>query len=204
MDEGPALGRIPILAKASGFTPGFNVRTLFVMQTPSQLREIYGEHGSRTLLKTLAGRIYFAPKDIEEAEELSRELGTTTVKVKSWSRPAFFSATGRRQETVTVSEQRRPLMLAQEVRDMGPEKELIFMDGIRPILARKIKYYEVPWLAERVMPPPAVRAISATTCTHSSSARSPPAGACLPVGRRSRAPAASTARPWSAAVPDSA
>jgi type IV secretion system protein VirD4 len=159
MDEGPALGRIPIIAEASGFTPGFNIRTLFVMQTPSQLREVYGEHGSRTLLKTLASRIYFAPKDIEEAEELSRELGTITVNVKSHSRPTLFSAESHRHHTVNTSEQRRALMLAQEVRDMGPDKELIFMEGIRPILARKIRYYEVPWLAERVMVPPEVCAI---------------------------------------------
>ncbi|MBM0108874.1 type IV secretory system conjugative DNA transfer family protein [Steroidobacter sp. S1-65] len=159
MDEGPALGRIPIIAEASAFTPGFNIRTLFVMQTPSQLREVYGEHGSRTLLKTLAGRIYFAPKDMEEAEELSRELGTTTVKVKSHSRPAFFSGGMRGHHNVSISEQRRALMLPQEVCEMGPEKALIFMEGIRPILARKIRYYEVPWLAQRVMPPPEVPAI---------------------------------------------
>lgn len=160
MDEGPALGRIPILAEASGFTPGFNIRTLLVMQTPSQLREVYGEHGSRTLLKTLASRIYFAPKDIEEAEEISRELGTTTVKVKTHSKPAPFSGGARRHHNVSVSEQRRSLMLAQEVRDMGPDKALIFMDGIRPILARKLRYYEVPWLARRVMAPPEVPAIA--------------------------------------------
>jgi type IV secretion system protein VirD4 len=159
MDEGPALGRIPIIAEASGFTPGFNIRTLFVMQTPSQLREVYGEHGSRTLLKTLASRIVFAPKDIEEAEEISRELGNTTVKVKTHSQPTFFSASARRQHSVSVSEQRRPLMLPQEVRDMGSKKEIIFMEDIRPILARKIRYYKVPWLAARVMPPPAVPAI---------------------------------------------
>jgi type IV secretion system protein VirD4 len=159
MDEGPALGRIPIIAEASGFTPGYNIRTLFVMQTPSQLREVYGEHGSRTLLKTLASRIYFAPKDIDDAEELSRELGTTTVKVQSHSKPAFFSIEGRRHHNVSTSEQRRPLMLAQEVRDMGAEKAIIFLDGTRPILARKIRYYDVPWLARRVMTPPDVPAI---------------------------------------------
>lgn len=159
MDEGPALGRIPIIAEASGFTPGFNIRTLFVMQTPSQLREVYGEHGSRTLLKTLASRIYFAPKDIEEAEELSRELGSTTVKVRSRSKPAWFSSEARRHHTVSTSEQRRALMLAQEVRDLGSQRELIFTEGIRPILARKIRYYEIPWLARRVMAPPAVPAI---------------------------------------------
>jgi type IV secretion system protein VirD4 len=56
-------------------------------------------------------------------------------------------------------------MLAQEVRDMGSHKEIIFMDGIRPILARKIRYYEVPWLAARVLPPPEVPAIEPIVCS---------------------------------------
>ncbi|MFC4311688.1 type IV secretory system conjugative DNA transfer family protein [Steroidobacter flavus] len=168
LDEGPALGRIPILAEASGFTPGFNIRTLFVMQTPSQLREVYGEHGSRTLLKTLSSRIYFAPKDIEEAEEISRELGTTTVRVTSHSKPAGFAWQRHRAQSINVSEQRRALMLPQEVRDVGPDRALIFMDGVPPILARKLRYYAVPWLAKRVMPPPHVPAIEPIVSTPAS------------------------------------
>lgn len=161
LDEFPALGRIPIIAEASGFLPGYNVRTLMVMQTPSQLREVYGEHASRTLLKTLASRVYFAPKDIEEAEELSKELGTTTVKVKTLSRPVHALGDGgtRRGRSVSVSEQKRPLMLPQEVRDMGIRKELIFMEGVRPILAKKIRYYEIPWMRKRILPPPSVPAV---------------------------------------------
>ena len=89
LDEFPAIGRIPILAEASGFLPGYNVRTLLIMQTPAQLRQVYGEDGSRTLLKTLAGRIYFQPKDMDDAEEISRELGFTTVKVKTHSKPVW-------------------------------------------------------------------------------------------------------------------
>ena len=42
---------------------------------------------------------------------------------------------------------------------MGSDKALIFMEGIRPILAKKIRYYEVPWLAQRILPPPDVPAI---------------------------------------------
>ena len=88
LDEFPALGRIPILTKASGFLPGYNVRMLLIMQALSQLREVYGENGAKTLLKTLAARIFFAPKDMEDAEEISRELGNTTVKASG--RPSCY------------------------------------------------------------------------------------------------------------------
>jgi type IV secretion system protein VirD4 len=161
LDEFPALGRIPIIAEASGFLPGYNVRTLMVMQTPAQLREIYGENGAKVLLKTLAGRIYFAPKDMDEAEEISRELGFTTVKVRTLSKPVFdFAASrGRRSRSVNVSEQKRPLMLPQEVRDLGTRREIVFVEGVPPILCRKIRYYQLPVLRRRVLPPPEVPAI---------------------------------------------
>ncbi len=161
LDEFPAIGRIPILAEASGFLPGYNVRTLLIMQTPAQLRQVYGEDGSRTLLKTLAGRIYFQPKDMDDAEEISRELGFTTVKVKTHSKPVWGLSNGKtgRQRSVSVSEQKRPLMLPQEVRSLGKAREIVFTEDTPPILCRKIRYYRVPALRNRIRKPPAVPAI---------------------------------------------
>jgi type IV secretion system protein VirD4 len=161
LDEFPAIGRIPILAQASGFLPGYNVRTLLIMQTPAQLRQVYGEDGSRTLLKTLAGRIYFQPKDMDDAEEISRELGFTTVKVKTHSKPIWELSNGKtgRHRSVSVSEQKRPLMLPQEVRSLGKTKEIVFTEDTPPILCRKIRYYKVPALRNRIRKPPAVPAI---------------------------------------------
>src|ERR1700722_16937029 len=42
LDEFTALGRIPIIAEAISYLPGYNVRVVLVIQTPAQLREIYG------------------------------------------------------------------------------------------------------------------------------------------------------------------
>jgi type IV secretion system protein VirD4 len=161
LDEFPAIGRIPILAEASGFLPGYNVRTLLIMQTPAQLRQVYGEDGARTLLKTLAGRIYFHPKDMDDAEEISRELGFTTVKVKTHAKPVWDLSNGKtgRHRSVSVSEQKRPLMLPQEVRSLGKTKEIVFTEDTPPILCRKIRYYRVPALRNRIRKPPAVPVI---------------------------------------------
>jgi type IV secretion system protein VirD4 len=162
LDEFPAIGRIPILAEASGFLPGYNVRTLLIMQTPAQLRQVYGEDGSRTLLKTLAGRIYFQPKDMDDAEEISRELGFTTVKVKTRSKPVWELSNGKtgRHASVSVSEQRRALMLPQEIRSLGKSREIVFTEDAPPILCRKIRYYRVAALRNRIRKPPAVPAIA--------------------------------------------
>lgn len=158
LDEFPALHRVPIIAEASGFLPGYNVRTLMIMQTPAQLRSVYGEDGAKTLMKTLAARVFFAPKDMDDAEEISRELGNTTVRVKSYSRPQFdfIDTKSRARRSVNISEQRRPLLLPQEVRDLGPHREIILTEGLRPILCHKIRYYLVPGLLSRIRPPPEV------------------------------------------------
>ena len=162
LDEFPALGRIPIIAEASGFLPGYNVRTLMIMQTPAQLRQVYGDDGVRTLLKTLAARIFFAPKDMDDAEEISRELGMTTVKVKTHSRPVWELSNGKgsRHRSVSISEQRRPLMLPQEVRGLGKQRAIVLTEDTAPILCRKIRYYRVPALRNRIRRPPVVPAVS--------------------------------------------
>jgi type IV secretion system protein VirD4 len=54
LDEFTALGRIPIIAESISYLPGYNVRVVLVIQTPAQLREVYGMNGAETMLKSLA------------------------------------------------------------------------------------------------------------------------------------------------------
>jgi type IV secretion system protein VirD4 len=157
LDEAAAIGRIPILAKSVAYLPGYNVRLILVLQALSQLREIYGPQNAETMMKSLAVRIVYAPKDVAEATEISNELGMTTVKVRTHSKPLldFSDAKGGRRRSVSISEQKRPLLLPQEVKELGEDREVIFCEGIRPILARKNRYYEDPFFRKRLFPPPA-------------------------------------------------
>jgi type IV secretion system protein VirD4 len=158
LDEFTALGRIPIIAESVSYLPGYNVRVLLVIQTPAQLREVYGANGAETMLKSLAARIVFAPKDISDAREISDELGNTTVKVKTHSRPMMdlSDSKGRRQRSVSVSEQRRALLLPQEVKALGGEQAIVFYEGLRPIRCRKIRYFEDPRFTRRLLRAPEV------------------------------------------------
>src|SRR6202008_111556 len=100
-----ALGRIPIIAKAISYLPGYNVRVVLIIQTPAQLREVYGIHNAETLLKSLAARIIFAPKDFSDAREISDELGFQTVPMRTVSKPlgATFDRRGARSTSQSVS-----------------------------------------------------------------------------------------------------
>jgi type IV secretion system protein VirD4 len=158
LDEFTALGKIPIIAEAISYLPGYNVRVLMVIQTPAQLREVYGSNGSETMLKSLAARIVFTPKDMADAREISEELGNTTVKVKSYSRPQMGFGDRKRQNTVNVSEQRRPLLLPQEIKALGKDQALIFYEGLPTIRCQKIRYYKDRRFTIRRHPPPTVAA----------------------------------------------
>jgi type IV secretion system protein VirD4 len=158
LDEGAALGRIPVLAEALSYLPGYNVRVVLVIHTPAQLREVYGANAAETMLKSLAARIVFAPKDYTDAREISDELGVTTVKARTTSRALFGAggSKGHRSPSISISEQRRALLLPQEVKALGNDQALIFYEGLWPIRCKKIRYFEDRRFVERLHPPPVV------------------------------------------------
>jgi type IV secretion system protein VirD4 len=155
LDEFTALGRIPIIAEAISYLPGYNVRVVLVIQTPAQLREVYGQNGAETMLKSLGARIVFAPKDFPDAREISDELGYTTVRVKSWSKPVMdWLSQSKRGRSVSISEQRRALLLPQEVKELDATEAIVFYEGLRPIRCRKIRYFEDARFRGRLCEPP--------------------------------------------------
>jgi type IV secretion system protein VirD4 len=152
LDEFPALGRIPVIANSTAFLPGYNVRVLLIVQSHSQLVEKYGPDGARSIRKMLAARIVYPPREFDDAEAISKELGTTTVRQKSTSRPMW----GTRSPTVSISEQPRRLLLPQEIKELGPGRMILFYEGLRPVLARRVTYWRDPVFARRELPPPEV------------------------------------------------
>ncbi|WP_230559078.1 type IV secretory system conjugative DNA transfer family protein [Variovorax paradoxus] len=154
LDEFPALGRIPVIADSTAFLPGYDVRTVIIVQSNSQLIEKYGIEGAKSIRKMLAARIVFPPKEYEDAEAISRELGTCTVRQKNVSRPMWGGA--GKEPTVSISEQPRRLLLPQEVKELGSDRMILFYEGLRPVLAHRILYFRDRFFAPRELPPPLV------------------------------------------------
>jgi type IV secretion system protein VirD4 len=160
LDEFTAIGRIPILCDVVGVLPGYNVRMVLVMQAQAQLEEVYGPTAAAIFNQALGVRVVFTPKEHAVAENVSRELGNTTVAVKAHSHGVLG---GGKAPSVTVSLQPRPLMLAQEVKEMDQDSEIILYENLRPIKARKVRYFEDPVFMSRVLPPPEVPTMSTDT-----------------------------------------
>ena len=138
MDEIAAIEFLPILDKGIGYIQGYGLRLLSICQSESQLRKDpprgYGREGARTLMSNHAARVLYTPNEPEDAEEYSKALGFETVKARTTSHNA-----GRRQ--YTESEQRRALMLEQELRMMPADEQIILVGGTRPIKCERIRYY---------------------------------------------------------------
>jgi type IV secretion system protein VirD4 len=153
LDEFARLGHAEVLAKAFAYVAGYGLRLLPVLQSPAQLRAEYGPDVAEEILANCAVEIAFAPKEPRLARELSERLGDTTVRSPARSRPAGLS---RGPRSVSESEQRRPLLLPQELVQMPPDNLIVLKAGLPPIRGRKLRYYAEPAFRRRVAPPPVV------------------------------------------------
>lgn len=139
MDEFTAIGKVSMIAKSVSYQAGYNMRLLTIIQNKSQLEDVYGKAGAQTLIANHAIRIAYAPSPSvqSDANEYSEMLGYLTVKSTSKS-------TGRGSSSQSTSDQRRALLMPQEVKDLGEKREIIFLDKCKPILCDKIRYFEDP------------------------------------------------------------
>lgn len=152
LDEFPALGNVNVLAKSVAFIAGYGIRLLTIIQSPAQLRAIYGTDAARNFMTNHAVEAVFAPKEQDVANELSERIGYDTVKARSRSGPKGLAM---RPMSETVSEHRRALMLPQELKLLPKSKAFILASGIPPVIADKIVYYEDKAFLRRLLPPPA-------------------------------------------------
>ncbi|UVT19657.1 MAG: type IV secretory system conjugative DNA transfer family protein [Nitrospira sp.] len=143
LDEFPAIGRVNILAKAVGFIAGYNLRLLPIIQSLSQLESVYGEKDARTFVTNHACQILFAPREQRDAQYYSQMLGTYTADAISTgtSRPLAWGNGKQASSSSTRSEQARPLLLPQEVKELGDQRAIINLMHTKPILCDKARFY---------------------------------------------------------------
>lgn len=152
LDEFPAIGRVNILTKAVGFMAGYNLRLLPIIQSLSQLESVYGERDARTFVTNHACQILFAPREQRDAQYYSQMLGTYTAEALSTgtSRPLAWGNGQQASSSSTRSEQARPLLLPQEVKELGDQRAIINLMHTKPILCDKAKFYADPVFIDRL------------------------------------------------------
>ncbi|WP_164917796.1 type IV secretory system conjugative DNA transfer family protein, partial [Xanthomonas perforans] len=153
MDEFTSIGKVDIIATAVAYMAGYNIRLLPIIQSMAQLDATYGKDLSRTIITNHALQILYAPREQQDANDYSEMLGYTTIKKKNVTRG--------RETTHSVSEERRALMLPQELKAMGNEKEVFLYEGIpHPVKCDKIRYYEDRYFTARLLPKTEVKTLT--------------------------------------------
>ena len=205
MDEFTAIGRINVLSKGISYIAGYNLRMLPIIQSPAQLREVYGKDAADTFTVNHALQIVFAPREVAVAKEISEALGYETVKSTSLSKAKNIFA--QQKANISISDQRRALLLPQEVRDIGNDNALLLLEGTPPIQCQKIRYYEDKMFTERLMKPPQVPTLqigSTLTSLRTDPTTIPIASTALAAGALSQAAAGPVHAPAMTVAPTAA
>ena len=150
LDEFAALGKIGVLARANAFIAGYGLRLLTIVQSVAQLEGVYGPHDARTLVTNHAMQILFAPREQRDANAYSEMLGTYTAKATSTGRSVSRGLGAGGSNSETVSDQRRPLLLAQELKALSDDEQIIVLENTKPILCAKAKFFREARFLDRL------------------------------------------------------
>jgi type IV secretion system protein VirD4 len=146
MDEFTAMGRVDVWAKRISISASYGVRDLCIVQSRAQLRAAYGDHDAENFITNHGAQIVFAPREQSDANQYSEMLGFKTVRKEHRN---TSRGNGSRQVSTSHTEERRALLLPQEIKELPGDEELIFYEGCKPIRARKNWFFKDKMFKER-------------------------------------------------------
>jgi len=154
LDEANSLGQMEALENAVSLGRGYGVRLQFFYQSTGQLETCWRDGLDKTLLGNCT-QVYFAVRDLETAEQVSKQLGESTIVLKSGgtntggskqsNSPEPSSSKGESWgESENWQFHGRALLKPEEVIALNPRLAVTFAPGVRPICTALTRYYEGP------------------------------------------------------------
>ncbi|MBW6532995.1 type IV secretory system conjugative DNA transfer family protein [Sphingomonas sp. RRHST34] len=159
LDEFARIGRAQVIASAFSYVAGYGIRLLPVIQSRSQLRAVYGEHVANEIVANCGVEVAFTPKELRVANELSERIGYIGQESVTKSLTIHGVLANRSK---SMSDQRRALLLPQELMQFPDSELLLLRGGIPPIHGEKIRYFADGLFRARVEPAPEVPPIPRT------------------------------------------
>jgi len=146
LDEFLSLGPMVKLVDALAYVRGWGIKVATVIQSEAQLQALYGREHAESYIDNHRARIYYRPpthrRDL--AEGIAKMIGQRTVKQTSYS-----FGQGRRSRQ--VSETGQQILSSDEIANLGDEEIIVLVDGIRPLLASKLRYFRDKLFAGRAL-----------------------------------------------------
>lgn len=159
LDEFARIGRAQVIASAFSYVAGYGIRLLPVIQSRSQLRAVYGEHVANEIVANCGVEVAFTPKELRVANELSERIGYVGQESVTKSLTIHGILANRSK---SMSDQRRALLLPQELMQFPDGELLLLRGGIPPIHGDKIRFYADGRFRSRVIAAPVVPPIPKT------------------------------------------
>jgi type IV secretion system protein VirD4 len=152
LDEAASLGHLPCLDDAVERLRGYGTRLFFLYQSMGQLEQCFPGGRAHTFLSNMDNTIFFGVNDPQTASAVSERLGTSTVPTWSESggssRNRNHDAMGQSSRSYSsndgfnIGETGRKLMTPDEVINLNERQAIVFTPGVRPFIARLVRYYE--------------------------------------------------------------
>lgn len=140
LDEFPTLGRLEFFQDALAYIAGYGIKAMLIAQDLSQIHDKYGKQESIT--SNCHVHVVLTPNKIETAESISKSTGEKTVMQHSRNFSGNRQSFALKNLSEGLSEGKRFLLTADEVRRLPKHKQILFVTGLCPILANRFRYYE--------------------------------------------------------------
>jgi len=149
LDEFLSLGRMEKLVHALSYVRGWGIKVATVIQSEAQVRAVYGHEMAEAFIDNHRARVYYRPpvhrRDLADA--ISKTVGSATVKQTSFS----YGKGGRTRQ---VSETAQAVLDPDEIVNMHDNDSIVLVEGLRPIMATKIRWFRDRLFKRRALPAP--------------------------------------------------
>jgi type IV secretion system protein VirD4 len=145
---------IPSLAKHSTTVVGRGINIVAMVQSLSQLTDVYGREAGQVLRDNCESQLFYPPRDLGTADYLQHRLGVVSGFAQSETiRDGQTAAEGR-------SEQAIPLLSAQQIMQLPDGDVLLFHRNLPPVRGLRVDWREHQELSLRHnLPAPPVPAL---------------------------------------------
>lgn len=143
LDEMAQLGRMEPIKQAVSLMAGYGMTLWMIIQDLAQMQGLYKEDW-QTFLANARIQQFFGINDTTTAKMISEMLGSATysnvIETESTQGSHFFQT--QTTDGLNRNDAGRNLFTPDEIRRLRPEIMLMFVQGMNPILAQKIRYYD--------------------------------------------------------------
>ena len=148
LDEFPQLGRMPFFETAMGAMAGYGLKAYLVCQSLNHITRAYGR--DNVILDNCHVVTAFSAADMETAKRIAEMAGEVWEVRPQESVQRPHAILGPRKGNITYREERRPLLLPGDVRQLARDEQLIFVSGAKPLKTKKLRFDQEKLLATRM------------------------------------------------------